>query len=244
MIGQLAAGYVKAGDIIFVDAGTTAVKMIPHLAGKGRITVVTAGLGAIVEAVKLPEVTLISFGGAYDAHTNSFSGVNAVENLRKINISKAFLSATAVSIEHGLSSNSYLEAEIKGLMFEKVCRRFLLADSSKLDTTATISFAGLTDIDVFVTDRRPPERYVKFFRAQPHRAVRGRHGVVRFSGRLDPSGAAIILFLGRECYEESQSWRSRLRRNRPASGRRRRASGGHGARRHRRYRPDPVHPRA
>ena len=38
-----------------------------------------------------------------------------------------------------------------------------MADSSKLDREAVITFCKLEDITSFITDRRPPDRYMEFF---------------------------------------------------------------------------------
>ena len=78
-------------------------------------------------------------------------------------INKAFMAATGISLESGMTNTTFLEAEIKRGVVQHAGGIYLLADSSKLDKSAVISFCPLKDITAFITDRRPPEKYLQFF---------------------------------------------------------------------------------
>lgn len=162
LIGRLAADEVEDGDTIFIDSGTTTVCMLKFLAAKKRITVVTHSLGALAEASKYDNLNLISLGGIYSRPTDSFVGLSAFEALSTMKINKAFMGATGVSIENGMMNTTFLEAEIKRGIVQRAAHIFLLADSSKMDRDAVISFCRLQDLTGFITDRRPPEDYIHF----------------------------------------------------------------------------------
>lgn len=159
IIAKLSSQILQDGEIVFIDSGTTATSLLQFLEDKKNLTIVTANLEVITKASNMPNVTLISLGGTYCNYTNSFSGVNTVENLKSINIAKAFLSATCISIENGLSSNSYLESEIKKAVIAKKPKIIAMLDSSKFDKSAILSFIALNEIDVLVTDKKIPEKY-------------------------------------------------------------------------------------
>ncbi|MGE4548208.1 MAG: DeoR/GlpR family DNA-binding transcription regulator [Intestinibacillus sp.] len=165
LIGRLAAAEVEDGDTIFLDSGTTTVCMLKFLAAKKRITIVTHSLGALSEASHYENLNVISLGGIYSRPTDSFVGLSTFEALSTMKINKAFMAATGVSIENGLMNTTFLEAEIKRGVVQRAAHIYLLADGSKLDHDAVISFCHLEDLTSFVTDRRPPDRYMKFFAA-------------------------------------------------------------------------------
>lgn len=162
LIGRLAADEVEDGDTIFIDSGTTTLCMLKFLATKKRITVVTHSLGALAEASKYENLNVISLGGIYSRPTDSFVGLSAFEALSTMKINKAFMAATGISVENGMMNTTFLEAEIKRGIVQRAAHIFLLADGSKLNRDAVITFCRLEDLAGFVTDRRPPEEYVRF----------------------------------------------------------------------------------
>lgn len=162
LIGRLAAEEVEDGDTIFIDSGSTTVCMLKYLATKKRITVVTHSLGALAETSKYENLNLISLGGIYSRPTDSFVGLSAFEALSTMKINKAFMAATGVSITSGMMNTTFLEAEIKRGIVQRATRIYLLADNSKLDRDAVITFCQLESLSGFITDRKPPEDYLRF----------------------------------------------------------------------------------
>ena len=163
-IGILAASEVQDGDTIFIDSGSTTVCLLRYLASRKRVTVITHSLGAMSEASKFENLSLISLGGIYNNATDSFTGLSAFEALAGMTINKAFMAATGISLESGMTNTTFLEAEIKRGVVQRASSIYLMADSSKLDKSAVISFCQLKDLTAFITDRCPPDKYLRFFR--------------------------------------------------------------------------------
>jgi DeoR family myo-inositol catabolism operon transcriptional repressor len=161
-IAKLAASFVNDGDIIFIDSGTTTHLMVPHLAGK-RVTVLTASLNVCIDALGLSELNVISVGGALSRKTSTFSGVKDFDFLRDVNINKAFMAATGISVTGGVTNSSVDEYQIKKNVVEKSENVFLLADSSKFGKSSMMTFCRLEDVDCLITDVRPPQEFITFF---------------------------------------------------------------------------------
>lgn len=171
LIGQLAAREICDGDTIFIDSGSTAVNVLRHLSPRSKITVVTHSLPAMVEAAKFDDVSLISLGGVYNSATSSFVGIAAQHALSDLRISKAFLSATGVTVESGMSNTTFLEAEIKRGVVAHTSNVILIADNSKLGHDATVTFCRLQNVATFITDREPAPKFVEFCRAHNVRLI-------------------------------------------------------------------------
>lgn len=165
LIGRLAAEEVNSGDTIFIDSGTTTLCMLRYLTGKKKITIITHSLAALSEASKYDNLSLICPGGIYSPPTDSFVGLSTFESLSGMTINKAFMAATGVSLDSGMTNTTFLEAEIKKGVVHRASSVYLMADASKLDKEAVISFCQLRSLSAFITDRRPPDRYVDFFRS-------------------------------------------------------------------------------
>ncbi len=113
------------------------------------------------EASKYPNLKVISLGGMYNQSTSSYVGISTVEALSRISVTKVFIAATGVSLEHGLTNTTYFEAEIKRKVTECSNKIFLLADNSKFGYFSTISFCKFQDLYCVVTDKKPPKSYME-----------------------------------------------------------------------------------
>lgn len=169
-IGLLAREHIHDGDIIFLDSGTTTLQLVPHITGKS-ITLITNNLNAINGCLNHPNINVIATGGKLYPKTNSFIGEQAKKSLKQFNIAKAFMAATGISIERGCTNSSSLETEIKQTVIERSESIYVLADHTKYDVVSLMTYSRLEDIDFFVTDRQPPERFAAFFKRNGVEAV-------------------------------------------------------------------------
>lgn len=161
-IGERCADFIKDGDIIFLDSGTTTLAIVDHLKKKQNLTIITNNLEVIVKAINLPNLNVIALPGNLIRKTNSFVGVDTVSILRKYNINKSFMASTGISIECGITNSHPLESEIKRVAIEKGIEIFLLVDSSKFDNSSLVTYSQLKDIDYLITDKKPTEKYIDF----------------------------------------------------------------------------------
>lgn len=163
-IGALAARFVVDNDVIYLDSGTTTLNLLPHLADRVNVTLLTNNLHAINYCVEHPHLNAISLGGQLNPETASFSSNYCpIDYLENFNITKAFMAATGVSVEKGVT-NMVGELAIKKKIMERSDLCYLLVDSSKFDRSALLTYTELTAFQYVVTDAPPPARYLAFFR--------------------------------------------------------------------------------
>lgn len=162
LIGLKAASLVKDGSNIFLDSGSTTVTILPHLASKENITIITHSLTALYEASKHPNLKIIALGGLFNPATSSYVGMSTSETLSQMSIDTVFIAATGVSLEHGLTNTTYFEAEIKRCVTKCGKNLVLMADHSKFNHSALFSFCPFESLSAVVTDCPPPEPYLEF----------------------------------------------------------------------------------
>lgn len=160
-IGRLAATLVEDGDIIFVDSGTTAFHLIPFLTSVKNVTIVSHSLLVMFAISELTNVTSICLGGIYNPTTWTF---DADTSFNQYNYNKAFISTVGISINKGLTNTDYKEGVMKRHVIENSNQTFILADASKMGNVAFNHFADLFDIDAIITDTKPEEKFLKFFK--------------------------------------------------------------------------------
>lgn len=161
-IGRIAAAMVDDGDVIFLDSGSTVAKIVPWLTQKKNLTIVTNSYPVITEAVKLPNVNLISLGGTYYENTNSFFDEEIPERTLGMNFTKLFLGCMGISIEGGVTNATYYETALKLNVIKKSEKVILVADKTKVGKNALRTLCRVSDLYAFVTDVKPPEYFVKY----------------------------------------------------------------------------------
>lgn len=163
IIAGLAAEFVNDGEVIYIDSGTTTMHMIPHLAEKNFLTIVTASIYVLELATRYSSLNVIATGGNLQPPIKALVGADVVNCIKNYNFSKIFLASTGISIEHGATNASPLECEVKRELVKKSCAKYLLVDNSKFDVASLMTFSDLSNIDHIVTDKNPPEKYLDFF---------------------------------------------------------------------------------
>lgn len=169
-IGKMAATLVQDNTTIFLDSGSTTIHLLPYITGKNNITVITHSLSALYEAAKYPDLNVIALGGQYSQPTSSYVGLSTLQMLSTMSIDIIFIAATGVSIEKGMTNNTYFEAEIKRSVTSGNKNIILMADHTKFDRAALFTFCDLNKMSAVVSDTQLPEQYVQYF-AQHNIAV-------------------------------------------------------------------------
>ena len=159
--------FVRDGDVLLMEGGTTVTAMAQHLQGKSGLTVVTNGLYTMNELAHLvPHVTVMSTGGILRDFSFTYVGPAAEDFLANVHAGTAFVSATGFTLEHGFTDPNPLESRVRKAMVECAERVVVLLDSSKFGVTSLITVAPPDGIDVLVTDSGAPARDLEQLQAR------------------------------------------------------------------------------
>jgi len=159
--GELAASLVQNGMSVFLDSGAETTAVLPFLAQKKNITVISNSLGVLMQAARYPALHVIALGGIYNFGTSSFCGHRALDDLAKMSIDLVFLTADGVSLERGLTSDDYTETEVKKTVAKWNRDLVLLADASAFGRNALITFCEIARLKAIVCDRPLPKEFLR-----------------------------------------------------------------------------------
>lgn len=155
-VAKYAAGLIKNGDFVFIDAGTTTEKMLTYITEK-NVTFVTNAFNHARQLARRGYKVLLA-GGELKDTTEAIVGVSCVEMLKNYNFTKCFLGTNGISPEGGFTTHDIDEAAVKRTAAERGYITYVLADHSKFNKTAAVSFAGISKACI-ITDRVPDEKY-------------------------------------------------------------------------------------
>lgn len=156
-IGKEASKIVRDGQIIILDAGSTVWFVAKHLKGVKDLTIVTNSIDIAQECSMLDTAEIFLVGGKLQQKSMSLVGPQAQIEFQKYNADIVFLGASGISQRKGFTSSDIYEAEIKRSMLAAGQKVVVVADHSKFERQALISFAQFQDVDMFVTSDRADE---------------------------------------------------------------------------------------
>jgi len=159
-IGAMAAELVNDNTTIYLDSGSTTVRMLPYLANKSNVTIVSHSLSVLYESSKYPNLTVIALGGMYNPSTSSYISQTNTAQLSKMSFDIVFIAAIGVDLRNGLTNITYFESELKCVLMQRNKRIALMADHTKFGYTAPFSFCDFSDISVLITDKVPSQAYL------------------------------------------------------------------------------------
>ncbi len=162
-IGRRAAALIPSGEIIFLNAGSTIMAMAHALAGRRDLTVVTNAYTVIPILASEPGIELVYTGGVASPQTGSAVGSIAQRMVGELHIDRAFLGATGVNLDIGITNSSLEEAALQRVVMQVARETYVLADHTKFGHVAFAHVAPLARFAAVITDSRLPATIYEAF---------------------------------------------------------------------------------
>ncbi|RRJ66814.1 DeoR/GlpR transcriptional regulator [Paenibacillus oralis] len=148
-IARKALLHIEADDIIALDGGSTTLEIARRLDNR-PLTVITNDVYIIGELAVKDQIRLVVPGG-YRVR-NMLAGPEAAAYVKQLNIQKAFISATGIHPEHGLSIYTGDLIGLKRAMIETARETIAVMNHQKFGQTALRTFASLSELSRIITD--------------------------------------------------------------------------------------------
>jgi DeoR family fructose operon transcriptional repressor len=159
-IAEAALAYVKPGDSIFLDGGSTILGLARLVATMSRLTVVTNSLRVAATLAGGGPRTILT-GGELRRLSQTFVGALSRPLIEQLHVDTAFMGTIGLSVAEELTTTDPGEAQTKSLVIAQSRQVVLLADSTKIGKASFVKFAALKEIDAFITDSRAQARDVR-----------------------------------------------------------------------------------
>ncbi len=155
-ISRYAAELIQDGDFVYIDAGTTTLRMIEYIQNK-KAKYITNG---VVHAKKMMDKGLetIMIGGRLKLSTEAVVGPDCVDFIRKYHFTKAFMGTNGISVQAGFTTPDSDEAMIKTEAIRHAYMSYILADHTKFEQISSVTFADISSCCI-ITDAAPAKSY-------------------------------------------------------------------------------------
>ncbi|MEK9701688.1 MAG: DeoR/GlpR family DNA-binding transcription regulator [Deltaproteobacteria bacterium] len=157
-IGQKAISTLEGEEVVFLDAGTTALAVAEYANRKPKCRYVTTCLGI---ASKLKEQSIQNFsliGGTYRNINDSFVGTLTLSTIKRLKFDISFLCCSAIDVERKaifLRDEAYSQVQIE--ILESTRKNIVVAHHEKFEASGFISTASFDQLNTIIVNKEIDE---------------------------------------------------------------------------------------
>ncbi len=166
--------FVKDGDIIAIDSGSTAMVFAETLLMKNlRVTVITHSMDVFHILCRSNQVKLILIGGYYMPEEKTFYGEMALDSLSRVHVQKVFLCPSGISYTSGIWDYQSELVQIQKQLIRNADEVYVLADSSKFEKKAFLKLEEMSTKYRYITDSGLSEELLSLYQEKGYKVYMG-----------------------------------------------------------------------
>lgn len=150
-IAKAAVGKIPTGAVVILDSGSTTLEVARKLAANKGITFFTNSLQA-AQLLSEKKCNIHMLGGSIRQSSQAATGLWTVAQLEQIRADYAILGTSGFMGSDGPCVENPEEAQVKRAMIRAARHSMVVADSSKIQCSATFRFAAWKDILALISD--------------------------------------------------------------------------------------------
>jgi DeoR/GlpR family transcriptional regulator of sugar metabolism len=151
-IGAAAADRIADGSTVLLGGGTTTEAMVPFLADKKQLTVLTNALNVATLLGQHREITVVVLGGILLHEHLSLLGPIAQQTLAEFHVEVAIYGAFGIDAEHGLYGARAEQAATDRALLASAAEVTILADCTKFGRSGPVRLVPPAALHRVITD--------------------------------------------------------------------------------------------
>ncbi len=164
-IASKAAALIKEGSYIGLDASST-VYYVSETIFPSNVLVLTCGIDSFRNLSNRDDIQLVLAGGRMNKRTNTLTGSETMDFIRKFHFDIVFISAESCLPGKGFFDPHEEEVQIKRAFIESSRRTAMLIDSSKIGEAKGTLLCSTAEVDFVVTDNPAKNGLRKHFESK------------------------------------------------------------------------------
>jgi DeoR family glycerol-3-phosphate regulon repressor len=154
-IAELCAKQIPANASVLLNIGTSTEAVARALLDRENLTVVTNNLNVADILSENETCKIIVTGGMLRRDDGGLVGDLTTEAIRQFKVDYAVIGTSALDCDGNLLEFDLQEVRASRAIIEYSARTFLVADKSKLERSAPVRIASLSEVDAIFTDGLP-----------------------------------------------------------------------------------------
>jgi DeoR family transcriptional regulator, glycerol-3-phosphate regulon repressor len=162
IIGRHAAQLIPNNCSLFINIGTTTEEVARALVHHEGLLVITNNIHVATILMPRPKIEVILAGGMVRKSDGGIVGEAAVDFIAQFKVDHAVIGVSAIDEDGAMLDFDYREVRVAKAIMQNARNVMLVSDAMKFTRTAPVRIGHLSEVNVFVTDRPPPEPIVEF----------------------------------------------------------------------------------
>jgi DeoR family transcriptional regulator, glycerol-3-phosphate regulon repressor len=158
-IGKAAAALVPNEASLFINIGTTTEAVAQALLQHSGLMVITNNINVANFMRAYPQIEVVIAGGVVRRADGGIVGEAAVDFIRQFKVDFAIVGTSAIDEDGSMLDYDFREVKVAQAIMANARQVILVADSTKFDRTAPVRIGTVTQVDTFVTDHCPSEKF-------------------------------------------------------------------------------------
>lgn len=163
-IGELAASLIPDNSSVLLNIGTTTEQVAHALRGHQGLLVITNNINVVSILRDNPATEVIIAGGLVRQADGGIVGDATVQFVNQFKTDFAVMGASAIDEDGSLLDYDYREVQVARAIIANSRHPILVSDAMKFERTAPMRIGHISEVRSFVTDRKPPDRFIEICR--------------------------------------------------------------------------------
>ncbi len=161
---------INTGDLLFLDSGTTILKLAEALVMKlkaGNLKDLVIVTNSLLNYEKLAEFCkVILVGGEVRLSRRDTCGQLAEKALQSLHVNKSFFGTDAIHPEKGLMTTDEWTSRMNDIVGKNSEAVYVLADSEKFGRSSLMTYSDIDGVDLIITDDGIPDEDLVVYRGK------------------------------------------------------------------------------
>jgi DeoR/GlpR family transcriptional regulator of sugar metabolism len=155
VIANKALAFLKDGQVVFFDGGTSVVALAAALPKDLKITIITNSFPVANILEDHPNAEVIFAGGRLHKTAFTTMGQETIDTFRKVRADVCILGICSLHNSMGITSIIYEDAQLNNVMINQAQKTIALSALEKINTVEPYYVCPVTDVDVIITETDP-----------------------------------------------------------------------------------------
>ena len=156
-IAALCAREIPNNSSVLLSIGTSTEAVANALLGHENLTILTNNLNVATIMSANLSCQIIITGGVLRPHDGGLVGDLTAQAIERFKVEHAVIGTSALDLEGDLMDFDLQEVRVSRTIINLSKKTFLVTDSSKLERSAPVKVASLSEIDAIFSNRLPVE---------------------------------------------------------------------------------------
>ncbi|KOS07415.1 DeoR faimly transcriptional regulator [Flavobacterium akiainvivens] len=164
LIAEKAIPFIKNGQTIFMDGGTSVLAVAQMMPKDLKVTVVTNSFPVADVLEDHPNADVIFAGGRLYKTAFTTIGHETIQTIRNVRANLYFMGVSSLHTQ-GLTGKSYEDVQVKKTMAEMSTQIVALSTLAKINTSQAFYICPVTNIHAIITEADPNSEELDAYRS-------------------------------------------------------------------------------